>query len=361
MQLYLHPTQHEALTANGQILTRWSLTTNPATILAQYSTTLGSLFRLLYDPGGRLHAYGGVTGSPDGTLFAMQQLQSRDARDATGAVIEWRHWDDLTVARASVIPQMHSETLSLAASPDGRWLVLGVGNPERIFLLDWQTGELVSHHAVVGYSTSGLAFDPTSTFLAAFSCHDNWGHCMLWRLEPAERFRARPQGMQQGLQNEWWAQDAPPDQVIGGAALSVVHWELDRAGIEWPYRDLADTACQAVFSPDSRMIIFNPMNAGYSGFGLELVVYEVASGKQLWWTRSQEEPTGPFIVSPDGATLLVPVRGSDLLVYRMEDGELMQRLPTGLNDPIQAIAYDHDYDSVTLWLATEGTLVQYQP
>lgn len=352
MQLHLHPTRHEALTASGTALTRWSLDTNPATIMVQVTFAPGSLFSLVYDPDGRAQPYGGVTDSADGLLFALQQPQSRANWTEEAPVLEWRHWTDLSVARTTAFLQVQSEIISLASSPDGRWLIIGPGAPERLFLLDWQTGEVMSHHDTGGNQTSGLTFDPTSTLVAAFASHDNWGHCMLWRLEPAERAHERPQ------RKERWTKDGPPDQISGSMALSLVHWELDRADIEWPYRDLADTACQAAFSPDSRMVIFNPMNIGYSGFGLELVAYEVVSGRRLWCARRKEENAGPFILTPDGGVLFVPVQGGDVLVYRSEDGTLLQQLSTHLDEPVQALAFDHD--GTTLWLATEGRLVQYQ-
>jgi hypothetical protein len=167
-----------------------------------------------------------------------------------------------------------------------------------------------------------------------------------------ERFIPRPQG-EKGL-----AQEASPDEVNGSMALSVVHWELDRTGIAWSYRDLADSTCQIVFSPDSRMVIFSPMNSSSSGCGLELVAYAVPSGKRLWWTRQQAENSGAFLFSPDGQGVLVPMQSGDLHVYRSEDGTLLQQLSTHLDEPVQALAFDHD--GTTLWLATKGQLVQYQ-
>jgi hypothetical protein len=132
MQVYLHPTRHEALTANDTTLTRWSLSTNPATILAQMPFAQGSLFTLMYEgPGGRAQFYGGITGSADGLLFALQQPQSRANWTEESLVLEWRHWVDLSLARTRTLPQMQAELLSLASSPDGRWLIIGPGTPER--------------------------------------------------------------------------------------------------------------------------------------------------------------------------------------------------------------------------------------
>lgn len=90
-----------------------------------------------------------------------------------------------------------------------------------------------------------------------------------------------------------------------------------------------------------------------------MLAYEVGSGKRLWLTCSEIEKTGPFVLAPDGIVLLVPAQSGDLLVFRVEDGTLMQRLPTGMIEPIQALAFDHD--GRTLWLATEEMLVAYQP
>ncbi len=352
MQLHLHPTRRESLTASNKALTRWSLATNPATVLAQMSTAPESVFYFKYDPKGRLHAYGGITGAPDGLLFAMEQLDPERYRSPDPCVMEWHRWDDFSLARTSTVLHKRGEIGSLACSPDGRWLVLE--DDDQIFLLDWRTGEVVSHHIANGYATSGLTFDPTSTFVAGLSYADGGGLMKLWRLDTAERFVPRP------VVKDWRTHElVPQDYVSGSMALTLVHRNLDRKGIEWPERDLADTACVTAFSPDSHIVIFCPMNSGYSGCAWELVAYEVTSGKRLWGTRSEEENTGEFIISPDASVLLVPVQGGDLLVYRVENGALVQRLPTGLTEPIEALAFDHD--GRTLWLATEEALVQYQP
>src|SRR5690348_5288212 len=92
MQLHLHPTRHEALTASDTVLTRWSLDTNPATILAQMSTAPESVFYHLYGYGSPRLTFGGVTGSPDGVLFAHQRLQPEPFSSHDPCVLEWRTW-----------------------------------------------------------------------------------------------------------------------------------------------------------------------------------------------------------------------------------------------------------------------------
>src|SRR5579859_2995095 len=81
------------------------------------------------------------------------------------------------------------------SSPDSRCLV--INNESHIFLLDWHTGEVISRHFSNGYATSGLAFDPTSTFVAGLSFADGGGVLNLWRLDPVERFVSRP------VREEW--------------------------------------------------------------------------------------------------------------------------------------------------------------
>jgi len=177
-----------------------------------------------------MQTYGGITRTPDGEVFALQQPgMGEDGSEGPG-VIEWRSFDDLLPARTSVVPEIRCEIESLDSSPDGRWLV--IDNNDHIFLLDWHTG------------------------------------------------------------------------------------------------------------------------------GVELVAYEVLSGKRLWRACSEEESTGRWIFTPDGRALLLPVQGSEVLVYDVESGALSQRLRLGLDEPVQALAFDHD--GRTLWLATEMALSQYQ-
>src|SRR5579885_203015 len=105
-------------------------------------------------------------------------------------------------------------------------------------------------------------------------------------------------------------------------ALTLVHEQLDRTGIDWEW-DLADTECLTVFSPDSRLVVF--CLTGSSSWDKELVAYEVPSGKRRWCVHSAAERAGPCIFTADGRALLVPVQGGNVEVYRAEDGALEQR------------------------------------
>jgi WD40 repeat protein len=349
MFLQIHPTRSEALTASETTLTRWSLTTNPATILTQISTAPGTLFDVVYDAGGRLLTFGGPARTPDGEVFAVQQPWMRECGSDDPYVIEWRRWHDLLPERTATIPQTSHRITSMDSSPNGRWLV--IDHNDHLLLLDWRTGEVMSRHFSSGYATSGLAFDPTSTFVAGLSFADGDGGLMLWRLDPAERFVPRPE------REEWLSHKrVPRDEVKGSVALTLVHEDLDRTTIAWD-GDLACTACVTAFSPDSRIVVFS-LNSSASQCGLELVAYEVLSGRRLWCARSEQEGSGACAFTPDGDFLLVPVQENELLLYSVQDGTLLQRLQVGGNEPIQALAFDHD--GTTLWLAGETALWQYQ-
>ena len=350
MFLHIHPTRREALTASQTTLTRWSLATNPASMLTQISTAPGTLLDVEIDPGGRMLTFGGITRTPDGEVFALQQPGMEEYGSTGPCEMEWRRWNNLLPERTVMVPHTACSITSLDSSPDGRWLV--IDNDDHIFLLDWHTGSVISRHFSGGYATSGLAFDPTSTFVAGLSFADGGGCLKLWRLDPVERFVPRPE------REEWPShQRVPQDYVSGNTALTLVHEDLDRTGIAWRDRDLADTACVTAFSPDSRSVVFS-LNSSYSECGLELVAYEVLSGRRLWCAQSRQIGTGACAFTPDGRLLLVPVQGSDLLLYSAQDGMLLQRLQSGCDEPVQALAFDRH--GTTLWLAGEKTLWQYQ-
>ena len=198
------------------------MTLHPATILAEFSTAPERLFTLMYDAGGRAIFMGEITGSPDGQFFALSPLQPREGHVTQPNMIEWRSFDDLLPARSSEVPNLGREVESLASSPDGRWLVIGSGYAEQLFLLDWQPGEIICHHVTDQYNISGLTFDPTSTVLAGFVSGQGSGLLQLWRLDPAERFVPRPAVKR-------WPTYTPlqQDYVSGSIALTPVHRNLD--------------------------------------------------------------------------------------------------------------------------------------
>jgi WD40 repeat protein len=189
---------------------------------------------------------GGVTPAPDGDLFALPSTNPQKQKHTDPCVIELRRWEDLSLKKMFPLPGAFGPPQSIDSSPDGQWLVVAAG--ELMVFLDRDTGEIMSRHMSVGYIT-GLAFDHTSTFVAGVATHDGGGCLMLWRLTPADLFRPRVRTWQ-------WGDEVPFDEVEGMYALSADHGELDRTGVAWPERDLADAWGTVAFSPDSQIVVF---------------------------------------------------------------------------------------------------------
>lgn len=369
MQLFLHPKRHEALTASETALTRWELSKTPASRLAQYTTAPKSVFRGSYVSASPQSLYRGITSSPDGDCFVHTHLTptTSDHFDFSCDLL-WRSWDDLALVRTRLQPPTFGELNSLACSPDGRWLVMectertahpsGAGGVERLFLLDGHTGEVISRHDIHAFCASSLAFDPTSTFVGAHLCgYDDDPFPTLWRLTPAAQFMPRP-APDDFYKWEGYSQDT----VSGSMALTLLGAELEQKDIEnqvrlqdWSDVDIPTGEGVVTFSPQGRQVLFS-LNGSLGGGECILIAYAVPSGRALWRTHQPVESSGQAIFHPDGRTILLPEQGGGLLVYRAEDGALLQRLPTHLGEPVQALAFDH---AGKLWLATEEQLIQY--
>lgn len=348
MLLHLRPGQLEALTVTETALTRWSLANHTATMLAQESTAPWEILRMMYLQDGQQVYLGAVACDPDGECFALERPRPWLSTEQEPCVIELRRWDDFMPSRSLALSGSLWELTSLAISPDARWIVAESG--ERIYLADYQAGS-VSHCVYGSTWTTGLIFDPTSRFVAGVRSADGGGDLRLWRLDPVEHYVPRPLSA--------WEQDfAPPDRVTGGTALTDVYGPLDRVGVPWPDRDLADTVGQAIFTYDSRMVIFS-LRSAYCPGGYELVAYEVATGRRLWCAHGPDYLSGQFVLTPDGHHILAPAWDGNLHMFDIETGEPMQKLFLGLTEPVRALAFDQD--GKTLWMATEHALQPYQP
>lgn len=198
-----------------------------------------------------------------------------------------------------------------------------------LFLLDWQTGKMISRHDINASFVNSLTFDTTSTFVAGvFWSYDGGSFLGLWRLDPVERFVPRP------TERDWSTGEIfQQDEVSGNMALTLLHVDWERMGIDWPNPYLADAPGSVTFSPDSHIVLLSLRSSIGEG-ECALVAYEVPSGKLLWGVHHEVGSSGEPIFSPDSNVLLLPELGGDLLVYRAEDGALVQRLPTGLSKPV---------------------------
>jgi len=341
--LHLHPTRREALAAGDTTLILWSLEGARPTVLARHSVAPRKLRQLSYDPCGILGCSAEATGTPDGELFAMPSPLPPEGNDLELWGIELRRWDGLAVARTIPISHNGYGLSGLACSPDGRWLVV-VDGFEWVHLIDWHTGA-VSHTVEGSSRTHGLAFDPSSTYLAGLLTHQSCGCAALWRVVPPDAYVPSPR------EDAWYRDPQPPDVVNGDAALMDIRGPDDGEDACLGHWDDQESSGAAAFSPDGRALVFRR--------GCELLAYDVASGARLWRTPGDERSAGAPLFSPDGSHIVILEAGGDLCVYQADTGDFVQRLPTGISEPITGMAFDRD--GSTLWLATEDGLLAYQP
>jgi hypothetical protein len=224
----------------------------------------------MYMQDGRPSHFSGITGAPDGVMFAMEQPNPQGFRRRAHCVLQLCRWDDFSPVRMITLLNSICELTSLDASADGRWLVAEA--TERIYLVDRGAGD-VSHVIYGGTFATGLTFDATSTFVAGIRSTDGGGSLRLWRLDSPDRYVPRPLP-------EWERRYAPLDHVSGSTALTGMYGPLDRTGVAESVSDIGDVEGTADFTPDSGIVVFS-VRSTYSPGKLDISASEVASGKRL--------------------------------------------------------------------------------
>lgn len=345
-RLYLHPTRHEALTlfqslTGPSLLTRWSLSTSPATPLRE--RTLPPEWTPTYvNQNQQWYCSGGLT-EPlfDGT-FALVLPDS----DTTKSLLELCHWHDLSRASPLAFPTEVWGACNPVCSPNGRWVITSYNDGLRLF--DRLSGEILgSSQTDRRCSLIALACDATSRFVAGILQADVKSQLTLWQIDPIGHLTSP-------LAKGGNYDDSSLDQVKADAVISPFHSNLARSLYEldddFSYGDYIGSVA---FSPDSRMVVFSLTNISH----YFVVAYEVLSGKQLWLINQETDYPSPFIFVAGGKALLLTNTKGEILVYRCSDGSLLSRVSSGLSAPIEALALDHDRTS--LWLATQKTLIRY--
>jgi WD40 repeat protein len=181
--------------------------------------------------------------SPDGDTIGVAP---------TGAAIEFRRWNDLSLLPEVTNP-ISDEATSLSFSPDGRWFVLA-DRHEAIFLID-RTKGYVTAEVEGGEWTSTLLFNPASTVLASACSFQGGGHVRIDHID-----------------NE-------------GHLLPM--YQLDRSNISTLPSAFVDSLIHLAFSPDGHSLALFESSSIYhnqrpSGWRGNIVLYTVETGVLQW-------------------------------------------------------------------------------
>lgn len=189
---------------------------------------------------------GCVRFSPDGQMLVAGGEPPRIQR--------W-HWVTGVPARSILLPKPENSVVSLAFSPDGRFLAVATGDPDKqVHLFDVETGAERQFHGHLSW-ISDLAFSSDGQTLATASADQT---IRLWDVRQGTELR-RFQGHQNEVYCLAWSPDAPDGEQIasGGKDSSVRVWNPAAPSVVRSCTTLPSGTLPLglTFSPDSRRFL----------------------------------------------------------------------------------------------------------
>jgi len=283
---------------------------------------------------------------PQGTILAV------------GSGWQVQIWDVVEEELVRVFPGL-PYIWSLAFSPDGTWLALGM-HDTTVQWIDARTGEelevLRGHERPVG----GMAIAPDGTLMATGS---DDGTVRLWAARAHEA-----SSLLHGHGSVVQALDFNPD----GSRLASV--AAEGAIILW---DVPSGARIATLLPPGRSlggIAFNPDGLSLASIldDESMLLWDAFTGEQLWKDDQNVTRSGRSInygasiaFSPDGSRIACGAWSGDVPIRDAETGRVLRR-SEGHGDPILCVAFNHDgtrlaagdsRDSAHLWDTETGRLL----
>jgi WD40 repeat protein/tRNA A-37 threonylcarbamoyl transferase component Bud32 len=240
---------------------------------------------------------------------------------------EWRYlWQQTRSDASFTLCRKSNEIESLAASPDGQWLAIGLDHKDGLFVWDLQSRQEVAHLAH-GENKVRAVFSPTEPLLAYTTV------------------TFAPSGKQSATLRLWNAAtrqnvfEIPLDATCEGLAFSKDGDSLVTSTARghltiWRVRDGSRAAafpCDQVNAPDGASSFAATLDlhlAAYAIRGGKLRVLDLRDGKELWTATASKEFVTALAFSPDQKTLASAAgfAESDIRLWDVASGREITRL-----------------------------------
>jgi len=239
---------------------------------------------------------------------------------------EWRYlWQQTRSDALFTLCQHSSEIESLAASPDGRWLAVGVTHKDGLLVYDLQTRQQVAHLAS-GEGGVRAAFSPTDSLLAFtsldFTASDQTRATLrLWNTAERQMLAEFP------LDSKCWGLAFAKDgrTLVISTLQSIVLWRMPEGTrlATYPRGQTTEAAPLNDFAATPDLSL-----ATYGASAGRLRVLDLRDGKELWTAPASELFVTALAFSPDGRTLASAAGfgESDIRLWDVAAGKEVGRL-----------------------------------
>ena len=239
---------------------------------------------------------------------------------------EWRYlWQQTRSDALFTLCRQSSEIESLAASPDGRWLAVGVTHQDGLLVYDLQTRQQVAH-LVPGEGGVRAAFSPKESLLAftslAFPASgEPRARLRLWNTATRQMMAEFP------LDSKCWGLAFAKDgRTLAISTLrSIVLWRMPEGTKLATYPRGPHTAAVALsdFAATPELGL-----AAYGASAGQLHVVALRDGKELWTAPASQQVVTALAFSPDGKTLASAAGfgESDIRLWDVDTGKEIGRL-----------------------------------
>jgi WD40 repeat protein len=202
-----------------------------------------------------------------------------------------RSWNVETGKELPVLREVPQSALSLAYSPDGKWLAVGHAQPS-ISLIELETRKL--KHSLGGFTSSLRWVDFTSDGKSLLA-YDNSGMVTVFDPEKGKKLRDFTAGQSQALP----ALSADGKTVITSSGNVVDAWNIETGEAVHPFEGHRSYVTHAAVSPDGRL-------SGTTAQDYALRLWDLQTGEQVHMRQRVPPRYGAPTVAftPDGAHLL---------------------------------------------------------